>query len=226
MILLGIFASGREVMILKQNIPLHKIFGKWVVPRFDELTLFIMSFTAVLLFVVDDVFRKDVFWAPVQTGDITVLLLFTLMVSGLVLSLVESFVDHQRHKLELFCMLAFTIYFQGGTAIAAGVHMLPPMEQLGSPEYETGFFWIFPIWNFLNGLYLMLVGPEALETGRIAQREAETSSLVITSVLILLIVLVLYQFFSFHWTLSASILVAFASIVTNVKDALNAGLSS
>ena len=109
--------------------------------RFDDLTLFSLSFAFVLLL-----------WMNLgeMKINLTVLILLSrfglflaLAMLGMALSLISIFVRHEKYEFEKWLMLLFALLVTTGTGVYSGIVML-----------EEGISWliIFPLWNIFNSI--------------------------------------------------------------------------
>lgn len=195
--------------------PVHELVGDWILPRFDELTLFTMSVTTVLLFAIDDSFRQDLQTAIEHDPKIIFAIIFAVI--GLFISFLEAFLDHERSRFEMYMLLMFGIAFQVGISCAAIYHMpvaplYPPPGYEQTQDQVPAIFLIFPLWNLLYGVYLSrLIRPEVLDAGVLDRKGYGTICFGIVSLVVIILVIVLHGIYSFHWTLSGNILIALSA---------------
>ena len=118
-------------------------------PRYDDLTLFALSVTFVMLSLLSADLRKDliaIFTPQRGAGPLTIALAIAGL--GMVLSLVNVFLQRIKSTVEKWVMLVFAVVVTAGTGICAAEVML---------EKGQGVLLIFPAWNLINAFLLILL---------------------------------------------------------------------
>jgi hypothetical protein len=175
-----------------------------IVPQYDELTLFAMSFTCALLFIAG--FPKANWQIQNRfsgSGDFTTFLIILFFLAGLVLSLYHALTDRPKTSFEKPLMLIFAVLLNGFSGILAGTYFL---------DGARGWLVVFPLLNIINGAALLImlrsrmigvenVGDDNVSRGRVA--------LAATAIMILFI-LCRYMFDLF-WAQTLAICVTYAT---------------
>lgn len=174
----------------------------FLVPHYDETSLFVMSITFVLLYLVNKTMRTDLHKLVSYDSDIRLIIIVALcFVVGMVFSVFHAFSTRQKNIGEKAAMLVFAVLVSAGTGIYAGIHML---------KNSGGWLIIFPIWNIINGILLLIMfRTGAVDVDCISDRNA-TSAQVVMGLFSTFVVLVCCQyFFKLHWAITYSICICY-----------------
>jgi len=173
----------------------------FLVPHYDETSLFVMSITFVLLYLVNKTMRTDLHKLVFYDSDIRLIIVALCFVAGMVFSVFHAFSTRQKNIGEKIAMLVFAVLVSAGTGIYAGIHML---------KNSGGWLIIFPIWNIINGiLLLIMLRTGAVNVDCISDRNA-TSAQVVMGLFSTVVVLVCCQyFFKLHWAITYSICICY-----------------
>jgi hypothetical protein len=191
--------------------------GRWFIPKYDELTLFMTSVAFLLLFFSTGGLRSSLykfwreadlrgkFWMPVAV------LIFSV---GIVLSLYHVFTARRKTEGEKFAMLFFALLANAAGGILAGAHILSNWND------APCILMLFPLWNIINGILLLLLFRAGeIDTSSISDENARMGEVIFGFVIILGIFVVCRFVFELYWALTFSICVVYA---TSFSDALAA----
>jgi hypothetical protein len=121
---------------------------RFLLPSYDEASLFLMGLAFLLLFVTDPQLRTEANRYLFRYWDPRSYLAAALLVVGLALSFYHVFTRRPKSDFAKAAMLFLAVMVNGSSGIAAGFHLLT----------ETpGLLIFFPIWNILNGFFLVLL---------------------------------------------------------------------
>ena len=194
----------------RQEQAVKKAFS-FLTPRYDDLTLFALSLSFLLLWLIDASLRRDLTRVFLEgwSGDITIWLIIALI--GMVLSLVNVFLQRDKSDLEKSTMLIFAVVVTAGTGLYAGWIML---------HQSQGWLLIFPAWNILNaGLLLLLFRLGIVDADCIVDEPAGFAEVVITAFCVPVLLTVCHYWFELHWTVTFSIAVAYTlSLHNGIRD--------
>ena len=194
----------------RQEQAVKKAFS-FLTPRYDDLTLFALSLSFLLLWGIDADLRRDLARIFVErwSGDITIWLITAVI--GMVLSLVNVFLQRDKSDLEKYTMLVFAVVVTAGTGLYAGWIML---------HQSKGWLLIFPAWNILNGgLLLLLFRLGIVDTDCIVDEPAGFAEVVITAFCVPVLLTVCHYWLELHWTITFSIAVAYTlSLHNGLRD--------
>lgn len=180
---------------------------RWFAPRYDEVTLFVMSVAFVLLVLSDEALRAHSVAVASNVQTLRDMVVPGLFLGGLSLSLFHAFAERRKTGWERTSMLFFAIGLHFGSGLIAAEHLL---------EASSGrVHWIFPVWNVLNWTILFLLWRfDVLEPDdSIAKNDASRIQVLIALGAAFGLVLVGQYVAHYHWTLTLSMTVAVASTV-------------
>lgn len=183
----------------------------WLIPTYDELSLFLMAATLLLLFATNTQMREDIH--SIRTMDENLggrpSVLMLLCIVGFYLCLYHVFTLRKKTEWERRFMLLFAVTANATTGIAAGIHLI---------RGSAGWQLVFPIWNIINGvLLLLMLRLKIINEDCISDHNA-TPGQVIFGLIAVLIIFALCNFlFELYWALTFSICVIYA---TNFDRAL------
>jgi hypothetical protein len=189
-------------------------FRKWFAPRYDEVTLFVMSSSALLLYLWDAAFRASVSGAIAEldmVSDLRLYFLMALLLGGLALSLAQGFIRHEKREFERELMLMFAIFFQVFSSFFAGFHLM------NDPGYTI--HWMFPLWNILSGILLMMLYRlEVIGVSAIIDTKASRVQIAICILPVAVFIFLNHNLLGLHWSLVLSMSVALAGVLSHAVD--------
>jgi len=178
-----------------------------LLPRYDDLTLFSLGLTFVLLWSINGDLRRDLVKAFSSDfpGELTALL--ALAVIGLGISLLNVFWRRDKSEFERLALLIFAVLVTAGTGVYSGWIML---------QGTRGWLLVFPAWNLLNGgLLLLLFRFGIVDTDCIIDKKATFAQVIVTVISATVLLLVCQCYFELHWSLTFSIAVAYTMSLHN-----------
>jgi DNA-directed RNA polymerase subunit RPC12/RpoP len=180
-------------------------------PRYDDLTLFALSLSFLLLWLIDADLRRDltkVFLEGLPSGITTWLI---VAVIGMALSLINVFLRREKSDFEKSTMLIFAVVVTAGTGLYAGWIML---------HESKGWLLIFPAWNILNGgLLLLLFRLGVVDTDCVVEEQVSFAEVVLTAICVPVLLTVCHYYFELHWAVTFSIAVAYTmSLHNGIRD--------
>lgn len=186
--------------------------GSWLIPRHNELSLFLIGSSILILLLIDAQMRFEI--QRVTTGDyfiapIPICLLF--FGQGVIFTFIHLFTKSHKNSYEKFCMLCFAILVNLGTGIAASVYFIQ--------HDGFGIFIIFPLLNLINGALLAGIVTLGLMSGSDLEHLEEsiddddaTLAQILLGLAILVITIGLCHFvFDLYWAITLSMCVAYTS---------------
>ncbi len=186
----------------------------FLIPRYDDVTLFALSLSFVLLWLMDPDLQRDLirlFTSPLARDEVMVVLVvgtFTAT-AGLLLSLINVFLRREKSGLEKIAMLVFAVLVTAGTGLYAGWTLL---------WQSKGWLLFFPIWNILNAYLLILSSMMAVGPECITDEPASFAQLVITAACVPAL-LAVCEYYGLHWAVTFSIVVAYTmSLHNGIRD--------
>lgn len=173
------------------------------IPRFNEMALFSMSLTCLLLVAANFNFDFEFTANQMNARNYGIIGAYVVICSGLLLSIFHAFSDRKKSSFEKIFMLLFASIISGFGGIWAGAYLW----------YNTeGWFRILPVWNIISG-YILLASVR--DTSSIEQRISDENASLTEIVLSTLITVLLFSIsqygFDLHWAATFSITVAYAT---------------
>lgn len=175
------------------------------VPRYDELSLYLMSLSFLLTLLADPRLRETVFFAFADNFDPRYFPLYALLflfLAGLAFSIYHVFSSKKKTPGQKEAMLYFAVIINGLAGILAGARMF---------EDSPGLLLLFPVWNILNSLallgmyWLRIVNEETISDDNTPLVDVITGSVALAAIYGLCRLLDLY------WAFTFSICVAYAT---------------
>lgn len=189
-----------------------------LVPRFDELTLFAMSVTFLLLWRINPNMHQDLSQGALLVRDGRALLFGFLAAVGMVFSLFGIFFKRPKPNVVKWPMLIFAILVTAGTGIYAGYVTIKD-----APSWLI----VFPAWNIFNGVMLLfllragLIAPDCIIDGA-----AKLSQLVVTVLTVGLLLGLCQYVFELHWAISYSICIGYTMSLHRAITDIFGGVTS
>lgn len=180
---------------------------RWLAPRYDEVTLFVMSVSFVLLLVTDVTLRSAASAVIGEIEDVRELIVPALFLGGLGFSVYQAFANRRKTDLEKTVMLVFAVGLHFGSSLVASAHLL---------ENPSGrVHWVFPVWNVVSWMLLVLLWRFDLldATDSIGQDDAGLYQILVAFVLTFGLIVFGQYGAHYHWTMTLSMTVALASSV-------------
>ena len=189
---------------------------RWFIPKYDELTIFMMTVALLLLFFFDNSFRSKVVYLVVESGRdaFRVVILILFFSAGGLLSIYHVFTERRKTKIEKSALLFFAVMTNALCGFLASGHIL---DNWGD---APGILIVFPLWNGINCLLLLILFRAGVINETSITDENARSGEVIFGFVIILVIFVLCRFaFELYWALTFSICAVYA---TSFSDALAA----
>jgi len=171
-------------------------------PVYNELSLFLMSVTAISLLISSQQLRAELlsfarmnFWAYIM---------FFFAAAGILFSIYHIFGKRPMRVYQLKAMLLFAVLANASSAIMAGKYMMH--------QSSNRFLMVFPILNIANGIYLLLLLRfGGLTIRSITGEQASFLQVVVGTVTALTVFFFAHFVFRFYWAVTFSICVAYAT---------------
>jgi len=182
----------------KLRVNLKRAFA-FVLPRYDDLTLFAFGIAFVLPVLLDPGLRGAMAAIGTDPHSETETLLLGFAGLGLTLSLIGVVWPREKSEFEKVMMLFFAILITIGAGVSTW--RTPGAGALG-------WLAVFPIWNQFNAVLLLLLASTGiLDTDCITDRRATARQIVVAVATIAVLTAVCRHFFRLHWAVTYSIAV-------------------
>jgi hypothetical protein len=202
----------------KGAISLPNSISRLLIPRYDEISLFTMSVAFILLYLTDEELRIDAYKFVYTDIDIRGYFFIFIVFSGMVLSLIHIILKREKTDIEKTLMLIFAIMVNGLSGIAAGSYML---------KNAHGVLMIFPIWNIINGVLLLLMFRlNFIDESCIVGENTPIFKTIVGSIAVFSAFYVCQYMFELYWAVTFSICVAYATNLSGLVQRSICGLRS
>ena len=207
---------------------------KWLIPNYDALSLFLMAFTLIMLFVGNAPMRETIYILATglykcllsssrRDGDHN-LFIWVFLVAvifflyGFGLSIYHLYTTKKKTRFEKQTMLVFAVVTNISTALAAGIYML---------RESSSWTFIFPVWNLINAYLLVaLVQKKMINETCISDRKA-TFRQMIGSMTAIFIIFVFCNFIlKLYWAITFSICIVYTASFDKTLQNVFPGLSA
>lgn len=192
----------------------------WLIPTYDELSLFLMAFTFILLCAVNSQLRNWIRHFFSQTHDWVAYICVLLFLAGLGLSLFHVFTRREKTIFEKQLMMLFAVLTNAGIGIIAGWYVLKSNDVR---DWQL----IFPIWNIINGvLLLLMLRFRIIDEECISDRDADATEVVIGIAAVLVIFIFCNFIFKLYWAITFSICIIYATSFDKALQSVFPSLSA
>lgn len=169
------------------------------IPNYDEVSLFVMSVTFILLCLTSQVMRADL--KKLIFADFRFVLLVLFFGAGMFFSVIHAFSTSEKNVVEKLTMLVFAVLVSAGTGIYAGIYML---------KESAGWLLVFPFWNIINGIiFLAMFRVGVINVDCISDRDARLSQIIFGFIATVIIFAFCQYFFKLYWAITFSICVIY-----------------
>jgi len=182
---------------------------------FDEGSLFMISFSLLVLLVIDSNMRQDVHTfisrlcgSSTLTAFLGVCLLLVPFFAGLALSVFHAFSKREKTFFEKAAMLFFAVAVIAGTGLYAGWYIW----------ISSSGFWllIFAVWNIVySGLLIVdferIVFADEMDGDYVSDFDATFSEVLFGAIAAVIVIFCCRYRFGLHWAVTYSICTTFAS---------------
>lgn len=195
---------------IKQDLPddIAEVYREktgWFIPTYDELSLFLMAATFILLGAANVTMREQILKVITKINDLRIYLLFVIFLGGAVLSLYHVFTSREKTKYEKLVMLFFAVTANAGAGIISGWYVI---ESNDVHNWQL----VFPVWNIINGaLLLLMLRFKIIDERCISDREATCAQIVFGLTAVLIIFVLCNYVFKLYWAITFSICIVYTA---------------
>lgn len=173
-------------------------------PSYDEITMFLMSVTVVLVTVCNPSLRDRLIDFTFSVSGVFFGGAYILIyVCGLVLSIYHIFSSRAKSQTEEYLMLFFAVFTNGTSAICAGFYLL---------RHSVIWLAVFPIWNIVSGAVLILMlWFDVIDRRCVSDREATIPQAIVGLAAIVAVFFACSLLLKFHWAITFSVCIAYST---------------
>jgi hypothetical protein len=175
----------------------------FLVPNYDELTLFLTAATFIFLFFTNITLQNDVSSFLSRLDIWRRYIYIILFMAGMFMCLYHVFTPRKKTDVEKAIMLLFAVTINAVTGIIAGAYMI---------KESPGWLLVFPIWNIANGALMVLMQyVNIFDVDCIADRNATARQTVLGLISVLILFIFCNFVFRLHWAITFSICIVYAA---------------
>jgi len=192
-----------EAKELMTDADVHKESFGFLIPTYDELSLFLMAITLIMLSVFNINMRNQLSRFLTQIDDLTMYMLVALLFAGFCLCLYHPFTKREKSPPEKWLMLILAVLANAGIGIAAGAYMF---------KRTVGWLIIFPLWNIMNGLLLLvMLRLKIIDESCIADRDATPLQIAFGFIAVVIIFIICNFIYQLYWAITFSICIIYTT---------------
>lgn len=191
----------------------------WLIPVYDELSLFLTATTLILLYIVNTTMRVQIHNWISEYNNVWIYIVGAIFLCGLYLSVYHVFITREKTEAEKWGMLIFAVMANAITGIIAGLYVL-------KNDNVRDWQLVFPIWNIINGaLLLLMLRFKIIDEECISDRDANATEVVIGLTAILIIFAICNYVFKLYWAITFSICIIYATSFDRALQSVFPGLT-
>jgi hypothetical protein len=192
----------------------------WFVPVYDELSLFLMAVTLILLYIVNITMRVQIHNWISEYSNAWVYIIGAIFLCGLGLSVYHAFTKIEKTDVEKWGMLVFAVLANAVSGIVAGLYVL-------KTDNVRNWLIIFPIWNIINGaLLLLMLRFRIIDEECISDRDATLVQIILGLIAVLIIFIFCNYVFKLYWAITFSICIVYTTSFDKALQSIFPRLSS
>jgi hypothetical protein len=192
----------------------------WFIPAYDELSLFLMAATFILLGATNATMREQIQKLMMKSNDVRIYFLAVIFLCGMGLSIYHIFTTREKNNYEKMVMLFFAVMANAGTGIISGWYVIKNSD-------VHNWQLIFPIWNIINGaLLLLMLRFRIIDEECISDRDANTTEVIIGLIAVLIIFALCNYVFKLHWAITFSICIIYTTSFDRALQNVFPGLAN
>ena len=204
-------------------IKLYKESFSFLIPTYDELSLFLMAVTLIALYFTNSQMQKKInafVTKSVEANAWQLLIPAALVLTGVLgLCIYHVFTTREKTVFEKRVMVGFAVLTNLVTGTIAGVYTL-------TSTIASDWLLVFPVWNIINGaLLLLMVALRAVDEECISDRDATATEVALGLIAVLVIFIFCNYVFKMHWAITFSICIVYTTSFDRAIQGLLPGLA-
>jgi hypothetical protein len=201
------FSTGTlfyEGSVQEMNIRERYGFCRFFIPQYDEIVLFTMSFTCVLLLITGVLSNyQEIQLDPPRGYDPRIIAVCFIFIAGLVLSLYHAVIQRPKSQMEKSFMLLFAVLVNAFSGFMASGYDL---------NGTSGWLIVFPISNMINSVLLLFMWRAGvLDESCISDRHAPKGQVMLAAAIVLLFYYICHVIYNLMWIQTFSICIFYAT---------------
>ena len=175
----------------------------FLIPNYDELSLFLMAVVFVILYFTNSRLQVDITAFLMRLDVWRRYIYIALFMLAMSLCLYHVFTLRKKTDIEKGIMLLFAITVNAATGFIAGFYMLKECP---------GWLLVFPVWNIINSVLLIIMQYVNLfDENQISDRDATIPQVILGLAAVLIIFFLCNNTFKLHWAITYSICIIYTT---------------
>ena len=198
------------------KMPIHdlaaneKLVKLGIVPRYTEITLYLISLTFILFFSTSFEFRAEAL--DFFEDKVSAIFWAAIILSGLIISIYSAFTKRILGETEKGLILFAVIFLNFFVAVHAGTHVLKETQ---------GWLIIFPLLNILNAIFWLFLFRFGVITEKsISDEQTKKEEIILGTILLVMIFLISHYVFNHYWAITFSVCLVYATSLVDLSDKL------
>ncbi len=186
-----------------------KFYRKVFEPTFDELTLFVLAYTCILLIGVNTYRLIKSGEIHQNTNGLVAFLPAAIIAVGIALSLYHAFSKRKKERIEKQIMFLFASFVSGFAGIWGGTYLLSKSEKLS-------WVLVFPAINIISSYFILGSKNRVLDERCIDDRNVTIAEVAVSAGIVTTVYFITANYLHFHWAATLSICVAYGTNLNRV----------
>ncbi len=178
---------------------------RFLIPRYDELVLFTMSLTCLLLMItgaLSHISEISLASVPFDPQILVPGAFIAIFMAGLVLSLYHAFVDRPKTEIEKSLMLFFAVLVNAFSGFMGSGYSL---------STSSGWFMVFPILNMVNSIVLLLMWRYGFfDESSISYQQASRGQVMLAAAMVFILFYLCHVVYKFIWIETLSVCLVYS----------------
>jgi DNA-directed RNA polymerase subunit RPC12/RpoP len=192
----------------------------WFIPIYDELALFLMAITLILLCIANSSMREQIHKWMATHHYIWLYIVAAIFLCGLGLSIYHVFTTREKTDAEKWGMLIFAVLTNAVTGIISGWYVI-------KNNAVHNWLLVFPIWNIVNGaLLLLMLRFKIIDEECISDRDATATEVVLGLIAVLVIFILCNYVFKLYWAITFSICIVYTTSFDRALQSIFPGMTA
>ncbi len=177
-----------------------------LIPRYDEVVLFTMSLTCLLLMITGALSHISEITLTFSNQIDPLILVpgvfIAIFIAGLGLSFYHAFVDRPKTEIEKSVMLFFAVLINAFSGFMGSGYSL---------STSSGWFMVFPILNMINSVVLLLMWRYGLfDESSISEQQASRGQVMLAAAMVLILFFLCHVVYKFIWIETLSVCLVYS----------------
>ena len=211
-----ITSIGRPPRTITEKRSDPDFFERLLLPDYDELSLYLMSYTLLLLFIVNvppnTWSSSNISFTFDGSTDFGVLTYLSILIMGMILSFYHAFSSRRKTIIEKQIMLIFAGIICAFSGIWGAAYIL---------VHSSGWILLFPIWNIFSGMMLLgALRTRQMNENNISDENVSLIEVMLSTGLVSIIFIFCHATFELNWAATFSICIAWSTTCSNPINAI------